>query len=713
MSFYKKTLIASAVILIATPFVASAQNGDDTHHQIEQIIVTASPLSRTVEEIAQPTSVLGGDELRKKVSSSIGETLSTEPGVNATSFGPIASRPVIRGQGGERIGILINGLDSLDASSISDDHQVTSEGLLAESIEIIRGPATLLYGSGAAGGLINIVDNRLISEPTEELFSGRASLGTESANGGREMAIQSTLGSGNTAFTFDYFRRSTENIKIPGFAESEILMAAEEAEAGDDGDHGDEEEAFGEVENTQSLTRGGSVGISYFGDRGFVSTSFSGFDSVYGIPGHHHHHEEDHDDDEHDDDEHDDDDGDHGDEHDEEEESVVLDLKQKKIDIRAEYNLDTKLLDTIKFKVADSNYSHTEYDGTAIGTVFDVDGIDTRIEVTHNPWGNLEGAFGFQYRDVHFDVSGDEAYIPQTNTKRLSAFAFEEYNFNDDFTLQGSLRLEKQTIDGPTITQIYDNSGFSGSVGFIWNPEGNISLSSNLALTDRHPTAADLYADGPHIASARYERGGISLGKGIFKVEESTNIDITLRGDYDLVEWSITGFTNRVEDFLLLRPQDLEIDELKVYDYDQADVNFYGIEAEALFEIWDGDNGHLHLNLFTDFVNAEERNSGAYLPKVPPSRYGLKIHGRLNQLDVNLDAIFADSQSKLATNELATEGYTLVNLSLSYTLDNPDILLILRGSNLLDEEIRRHTSYLKDLVPLPGRSIYAGLTYNF
>ena len=658
--------------LLAAPFPVLAQNGEDTH-QIEQIIVTASPLSRSVEEIAQPTSVLGRDELRKKVSSSIGETLSTELGVNATSFGPVASRPIIRGQGGERIGILINGLDSLDASSISDDHQVTSEGLLAESIEIIRGPATLLYGSGAAGGLINIVDNRLLSEPTEELFSGRASLGTESANGGREMAVQSILGSGNTAFTFDYFRRSTKNIKIPGFAESEILMAAQEAEG--------DEKAFGEVKNTQSLTRGGSVGISYFGDRGFVSTSFSGFDSVYGIPGF--------------------------------AESGVLDLKQKKIDIRAEYNLNTKLLDTIKLKVADSNYSHTEYDRTVIGTVFDVDGIDTRIEITHNPWGNLEGAFGFQYRDVYFDVSGDEAYIPLTNNKRLSAFAFEEYSFNNNFIFQGSLRLEKQTIDGPTISNIYDNSGFSGSAGFIWRPKGNISLSSNLALTDRHPTAADLYADGSHVASARYERGGISLGKGMFTVEESTNLDITVRGDYDRLEWSITGFSNRVKGFLLLRPQDLEINELKVYDYDQADVNFYGIEADALFEIWDGDNGHLHLNLFTDFVNAEERNSGAYLPKVPPSRYGLKINGRLNQLDVNLDAIFADSQNKLASNELATEGYTLLNLSLSYTLDNPDILLFLRGSNLLDEEIRRHTSYLKDRVPLPGRSLYAGLTYNF
>ena len=698
MNYNKILLVAAAIIFYVTSSVASAQDGDDTHHQLEQIIVTASPLGRSVEEIAQPTAILAGEELRKKVTASIGETLSAEPGVNATSFGPIASRPIIRGQGGERIGILINGLDSLDASSISDDHQVTSEGLLAESIEIIRGPATLLYGSGAAGGLINIVDNRLLSEPTEKLFSGRASLGTESADGGREMAVQSILGSGNTAFTFDYFRRSTKNIKIPGFAESEILMAAEEAEEhgdddhddddhGDDDhdddhdDHGDEEEAFGEVENTQSLTRGGSVGISYFGERGFVSTSFSGFDSVYGIPGL--------------------------------AEPGVLDLKQKKIDIRAEYDLDTKLLDTIKLKVADSNYSHTEYDGTVIGTVFDVDGVDTRVEITHNPWGNLEGAFGFQYRDVYFDVSGDEAYVPQTNTKRLSAFVFEEYDFNNDFVLQGSLRLEKQTIDGPTITQIYDDSGFSGSAGFIWSPEGNISLSSNLALTERHPTAADLYAEGPHIASARYERGGISLGKGMFTVEESTNLDITLRGDYDRVEWSITGFSNRVENFLLLRPRDLEIDELKVYDYSQADVNFYGLEAEALFEIWDGDNGHLHLNLFTDFVNAEERISGAYLPKIPPSRYGLKIHGRLNQIDVNLDAIFADSQNKLASNELATEGYKLVNLSLSYALDNPDILLILRGSNLLDEEIRRHTSYLKDLVPLPGRSLYAGLTYNF
>ena len=191
------------------------------------------------------------------------------------------------------------------------------------------------------------------------------------------------------------------------------------------------------------------------------------------------------------------------------------------------------------------------------------------------------------------------------------------------------------------------------------------------------------------------------------------NLDLTLHGDMDRVEWSITGFINSIDDYILLRPTALELDELPVYDFDQANVEFTGIEAEALIEIWDRDDSHAHVQLFTDFVNAQEDGTSANLPQIPPRRLGLGLHGGWDKFDASIDAIFADDQDDVAENELPTEGYTLLNASLSYTFTEPGLYLFLRGSNLLDEDIRQHTSPLKDLVPQPGRSVHFGLRYEF
>ncbi|MGI9233507.1 MAG: TonB-dependent receptor [Woeseiaceae bacterium] len=701
MNFPNRISMATAVVVCMAPPVASAQGDEDAHHDIDQIVVTATPLGRTVEELAQPTTVLHGDELAKKISTSIGETLSQEPGMSSTYFGPVSSRPVIRGQYGERVRVLINGLDSLDASALSEDHQVTVDALLADRIEIVRGPATLLYGSGAAGGLVNVVDTRFIEQPVDKPFSAAVALGADTAVENRDAAVRSHFGSGPFAFSVDYFTRSTDDIEIPGFAESAALRAAEEEEheeeEHEEGEH-EEEEAYGVVENTDSDTSGGATGFSYVGDRGFIGVSISGFDSEYGIPGHHHHEEEE---------------GEEEEDHEEEEEVVRIDLEQTRVDVKGEYDLDGSIVSSIRFRSAVNNYEHTELEGAEVGTFFDVEGSDTRLELRHVPWGNLEGAVGIQYKQVDFDAIGDEAFVPASDTERLSLFLFEELRLSDSWVLQGSARFEDQEITGATLGEQYDDGAFGASVGAVWRPVEDIRISANLAMTERHPTTSELYSDGPHIAAQRYERGSVTLGDGILDLEESTNLDLTVHGDTGPVEWSITGFINSVDNYILLRPTGLELDELPVFDYSQADVEFVGIEAQALVELWDREGSHLHLSAFTDFVNAEEDVSGAYLPRIPPSRVGLGLHGGWNQFDASVDAIFAADQDNVAANELPSEEYTLLNLSLSYTFDDPDLYVFVRGTNLLDEEIRQHTSPLKDLIPLPGRSLHLGLRYEF
>ena len=692
----KNLLATSVAAALFAPFAAFAQeDAEDAHHEIDQIIVTATPLSRTVEQLAQPTTVLYGDELTKKQSTSIGETLSQELGLSSTYFGPVSSRPVIRGQYGERVRVLTNGLDSLDASALSEDHQTTVEGLLAERIEIVRGPATLLYGSGAAGGLVNVVDSRIAEVPLEESFTGGLALNGDTAVGKRDGAARAQFGTENLVFSADFFTRSTDNIEIPGFAESSILRALEEEEGEDEHE---EDEAYGTVENTDSKTSAGALGVSLVGDRGFLGISFSGFDSEYGIPGHHH--EEEHDEDEEE-------------EHEDEEADVRIDLDQKRVDAKGEYNVDGEILTSIRFLAAMNEYEHTEFEGAEVGTFFDVKGTDARVEFQHAPLGAFEGAFGLQYKRIDFDAIGDEAFVPASDTKRTSLFLFEEMKLGESVVLQGSARLEDQSIKGMALAEEYSESAFGASLGTVWRATDTFRVSANLALTERHPNSTELYADGPHVAAQRYERGSITLGDGVLEKEQSTNFDLTLHGDSGRLEWSITGFMNSVSDYILLRPTDEEIDEFQVYDYDQTDVEFTGIEAEALIELLDSNSSHLHLRLFADYVDATEDASGENLPRIPPGRLGLGIHGGWGQLDSSLDATFAADQDDVADNELPTEGYTLLNLSVGYTFDNPDVYVFLKGTNLLDEDIRQHTSPLKDLVPLPGRSIHLGMRYDF
>jgi iron complex outermembrane receptor protein len=689
---------AVTVAITSVPGITSAQEDDDSHHLIDQIVVTAQPLSRTVEQLAQPTSVLRGDELIRKQSTSIGETLSQEPGLSSTFFGPVSSRPVIRGQFGERVRVLTNGLDSLDASALSEDHQVTVESLLADRIEIVRGPATLLYGSGAAGGLVNVVDTRFARQPLDQPFTAGVALGGDTAVGIREGAAVARFGTESVVFSADIFTRSTDNFEIPGYAESKILRDLEAAEGGP----GDEEQGFGVVENSDSETTTGALGVSFVGDRGFFGVSASGFDSNYGVPGHAHEEEapgtvppiE------------------------EEEGPVRIDLEQMRVDAMGEYDLEGSFLSGIRFRAAVNDYMHTEFEGAETGTIYDVQGTDGRLELRHARWGPLEGAFGLQYKRIDFDAIGDEAFVPASDTQRISLFLFEELQLAETWVLQGSARYEDQSITGATLADgsaatEYDDGAFGASIGTVWRPLEELRVSANLALTERHPNSTELYADGPHVAAQRYERGSVTLGNGILGKEVSTNLDLTVHGDTGRIEWSITGYINRVDDYILLRPTAESLDGFQVFDFDQADVEFTGIEAEALLELWDRNGSHLHVRAFTDFVNATEDATGANLPRIPPQRFGLGLHGGWNRFDASIDATFAADQDDVAENELPTDGYTLLNLNLSYTFADPGLYVFLRGTNLLDEDIRQHTSPLKDLVPLPGRSLHAGLRFEF
>lgn len=696
-------LLAAGLGTHANATAAADTSGDEyDEHAVDEIVVEGIPLDRTIKELAQPASVIGGDELAKRQAASLGETLAHELGVSSTYFGPVSSRPVIRGQYGERIRVLSNALDAMDASALSEDHAVSVDNVLAERVEIIRGPATLLYGSGAAGGLVNVVDNRILEGGLDAPFGGRVMLGTDSSTGRQAAAGELAFGTDSIAFHLDFFQRDTDDIDIPGFAESARLRALEEEEHEEheeEEEHEDEEEAFGTVENTSSEAEGGAAALTFNGDNGFVGISLSRYDNLYGIPGHHHHEE------------HEEEEG--GAEHEEEEEEAVrVDLEQTRFDLQGEYRFGDQ--GVLRLKVARNDYEHVELEGDEVGTLFESEGTDTRLEFVHRPFGNVEGAIGLQHKDIDFLAEGLEAYVPPSQTQQTSVFLFEEWRPSDLWTLQGSARFEQQKIDAPNLPS-YDDNAFGASVGFIRSLGDNHSLALYYALTERHPNATELYAEGAHVAVQRIERGSVTQGVGLFDKETSSNIDLTLRGRNDSIEWVVTAFVNDVDDYIVLRPTGVidEEEELQIFEYAQTDARLYGFEGEARIELLDTDAGHLHTRLFTDYVYGRDEDTDDYLPRITPLRYGVALHYTRSGFEAAAEAAFHTKQDKTAPNELLTDSYTLLSAEMSYRFQDPDIFVFLRGTNLSDEDARQHASPLKDLVPLPGRSLQLGLRYDF
>ncbi len=700
----KRAGFIAATCLTAVAAQAQDNDAEGDEHHIDEIIVRAMPLGRAVEQLAQPTSIIDATTLLQRDSTSIGETLADQLGVNSTYFGPIAARPVIRGQFGERIQMLSNGLDILDASALSEDHAVAIDSLIAERVEVIKGPATLIYGSGAAGGIINVVDSRIKEQPLDAPFSGAVSLGADSATGRTSGAFSLDAGTDGFSAHVDYFRRDTDNIEIPGFAESAILRASEEEEEGGE----EEEEAFGEVENTDSETEGAAFAVSFTGDQGFAGLSVSTYESNYGVPGAHEHGEEE--------------EPLPGEE--EEEEIIRIDLEQTRYDFRSGLTL-AGPIESLTFDVVVNDYEHVELEGPEVGTLYSTEGTDARLELQHAPIGLFEGVVGLQYKTIDFTAVGEEAFVPASDTQQLSLFVFEEIVLNDQWTLQGSARIENQTIDTPRLPD-YDDTAFGASLGALWAFTDGMRLGANLSFTERHPNSTELYAQGPHLAVQRFECGSyvpldaLNSCEGVTDInangelskEFSTNLDLTLRGEFDRVEWAITGFVNDVSDYIALLPTGGEGDGLPVFAFNQGDAQLYGFEAETVVDLVEGDNGHFHTRLFADYVRGE-LDDGGDLPRIPPLRLGVALHYTMQRLDASVEAIYNDEQDRVADDELPTDSFTMVNASLSYTIDDPNVQLFVRGTNLADEDARRHSSPLKDFVPLPGRSVMAGLRWDF
>lgn len=664
----------------------------------EHLVITANPLAHRALDMAAPAQVLAGDGLLAARAATIGETLDSLPGVSNSSFGPGAGRPVIRGQSGARVQVLQNGLGTLDASTVSADHNISAESLSTEQIEVLRGPATLLYGSGAIGGVVNIVDHRIPEQPVDGL-EGSVELRTQSANDEKAGAVALDFGQGSFAAHLDAWSRRTGNLEIPGYAERPDLHDDEhEHEHEDENDEPEEPGVHGVLPNSAIDGNGFSLGAAAVGARGYLGLAISDLNSLYGVPGHSHgdvHHEED----------------DHEDEHDDEHEEhggVRIDLEQKRSELKAALDHPFAGIEQIKLRLASASYRHTELEGDEIGTVFRNNASESRLELVHHPIAGFRGVIGTQISKRDFSAIGEEAFTPPSVTENEALFIVEERDFGA-FHLEAGLRLESQSVRARSVEGHFSDDTRSVSLGGIYELTAGWSTALSLAQAERMPTAEELFSDGAHLATQSYERGNADL-----RSERANNIDWSLRYQHEGASMNLSLYRNRVDHYIYSAPTGEELDELPVYAYGQADAELDGVELSLRLPLFSALGGDWYLRGLYDRTQGELR-SGAYLPRMSPERLGLGADFEREDWLVNLDWVEVADQDKLAEYETATDGYSLLTLAVQYRLlaGDSDIRFFVRGSNLLDEEIRLHTSYLKDLAPQAGRSFTAGVRVNF
>ena len=700
--------IAFSCALVSS--VVAQSHSDDPVH-LDDFVVSTHPYARSQSEIAQPTSVLSGDKLDQNQNTSLGELLANQPGVSSSYFGPGASRPVIRALGGPRVAVLQNGTDTIDASVISPDHAVSIDPLLIERVEITRGPAALLQGGSAIGGAVNVVTHRIHTTLPESGVHGRAEVRYGSANEERSGGLVLEGAEGQLAWHLDAFQRTTDDVDIPGYAESAWLRAQEEAEHEDheeeehEEEH-EEEEAFGRLPNSHVETAGAALGLSWIGERGHLGFAASGLDTLYGIPpgAHsHEHHEDEHEDEEHhDEEEH---------EHEEEEEELVsVDLRQRRFELEGELREPLAGWRALRFRAAYADYTHSELEGDAVGTVFSNQGHDLRIDALHEPWGALQGAIGAKVGSSDFDAQGAEAFLPPTRSRESALFIFEEIEAGASLWQIGA-RADWSSI------KVRDGSGrqtsgdaLSGSLGWVRQLGEGWIFATSLAHTERLPTAQELYADGPHIGTNAYELGDAGLGH-----ETSRGIDLTLRRRGDFVSGEVTVFANSFDGYIYENPTGAEEDGLPVYAFVQRDARFHGAEATARFHLHHDEHGHVDFTLGGDFVRARNTSDRTDLPRTTPTRLRAGLDWTRHGWRAGTDVTRTLAQNDLAPGEISTAAYTLLNAYVGYrwTPGRTSYDLLLRGSNLADDEARVHTSFLKEVVTLPGRSIALSLRASF
>ncbi|MCR9279836.1 MAG: TonB-dependent receptor [Pseudomonadaceae bacterium] len=692
-------LAAASIVAICQSislYAADAKEGPTAtaviNADIEEVLVQAHPLS--AEGLAGAYSILDGEELDRQRAASIGETLATLPGIHSASFGPAVGRPVIHGLDGPRVRVMEDRIDSMDVSVTSGDHAVTIDPFVAERVEILKGPATLLYGSGAIGGAVDVHTGRIPHEIPDSAIGGRAELRGADNGDSTNGALRLDGAFANIAWHVDGFMRDADEYDIPGFAESGRLRSAE-AEEGGEGEAGEEEEEVrGRLPGSQYETKGGAVGASWIGEWGFAGLSVSRLDSDYGLPGgHEHEHEE----------------GEEEAEEEEEEGQPLLTLEQTRIDLEIGVIDPLPGFESLNIRLGNNDYEHQEIEPNGeIATTFENKASELRLELVHEPVLAFSGALGIQAQVREFSAVGEEAFIAPVDSDSVALFWLGERELGEgDLEIGG--RIERVSFD-PSDGESRRFTAGALAIGYVL-PLQDYQLGLNLDIAQRAPVGEELYSNGPHLATSSFE-----LGDDDLDTERSRRLSATLRRNAGPLRFEVTGYVTSFDNYIFARARGDELDDLPVFQFEQSDADYYGVDIDATAILHEGNSSQVALRFMADAVEGSLDGSGDDdIARLPPSRFGFGLDANWRNLDVSVDWLRVSAQNDVTEFELATDSYDDLSLFVGYRIavDGAQIQAFLEASNLTDEEQRNHSSFIKDFAPNPGRTISAGLRVAF
>ena len=642
----------------------------------EEVTVTASGTEQTVFDSFQSVNLIGSTQIAERGSASLGEVLESETGVAKRSFGPGSSRPVIRGFDGDRVLVLQDGTRSGSVGSQSGDHGETVDPLSAERIEVVKGPGTLLYGSNAIGGVVNVINND--ENQKHKGFRGNLSLigGTvdrqAAFSGGLEYGYENWLFRGNAS----------------------VLRT------------GDYQTPIGRVQNSASRSTAESFGIGYYGDKAYISGGY-GFDlRRYGIPYAAFYEE-----------------GGFGnfpgDELPDVEEEIDLRQRQNNFRIRGGFrNFENPFLSNIQYNLDYTVYRHKEIeiaDGIeSVGTIFDNKTFSYRSLFEQNKYGKLTGRFGFDGFSREYQVDGAEQLVEgKINQNSFAVFGLEELAFERvKFQFGGRLESNRYNAENPIYLD-RNFLGFSGGAGVNFSLWNGGALIVNYSNSYRAPALEELYNNGPHIGNVTFEIGNQNLER-----ERANGIDFSLRHQSE--KFRITGnlYYYDIDNFVFFAYQDADgdgqvdiEDGLPVAEYNQANAAYYGAELSGEYNF----NKYLTGIVSFDAVRAKLPDLNQNLPRIPPARVRLGLDYHYNALSLRPEIVFAGRQDKISPLETETAGYGLFNVAASYTIGSSHYahIFTVNAANLTDKLYRNHLSFIKNLAPEPGRGIRFGYTFKF
>lgn len=656
--------------------------------RIDTIVITANPFLDFFFGTAKPVTVLKGDALRQKRGATIGETLANELGVQSSAFAPGAARPIIRGQDSARVRVMDNGIDSLDVSCISPDHAVSIDTFNARQIEILRGPMTLLYGSGAIGGLVNVVSDRIplvaANATKNDDLTPNSQVEARLADATSEQSLAAAHNGWNvdksTAWHLDGFSRSNGDVKIPVAANVDFADGTKN----------------GKLANSAAKSRGGALGVTQqFGGTHSAGVSVSKLETEYGIPN---------------------------------EDAARIELKQTRADFAGELNAPFSGVDKLKLRVGQNNYKHTEFEASgAAGTLFENKAYEARIELHQSPSDEQRRVFGVQFSKRDFSAIGEETIVPKTKTDTQSAFVVQQMLIGQNkLELGGRIEQENHKPENGLAARKFSlvSTGVSGTTQLA--PQ--TTLFAGVNYSERAPSIEELYSNGAHIATQSFDIGAANLAK-----EKASSIEIGIARNVEGVgyaSWKINLFANQIKNFTYRSSEDTNGDGIADVVDDKGELSedggflllrtaqarayFRGAEAEISFK----PVSNVSVRAFADTVRATVsggKNDGN-LPRIAPTRIGASAQWLIGPVTIGTTVTAVQRARSLAALETPTAGYTRVDADFAWKLDTgfkQKVVFSLSGKNLTNREIRNHTSFLKSFAPQAGRTFIASVNANF